>query len=66
MFLEQQHPLNKKTAGILLSGLLSDTLNLQSPTTTEMDKMIVPILSQLAEVSFFTHRNLYLLDYKSK
>ncbi len=38
-------------AGIMMSGMISDTLNLNSPTTTEVDKSILQWLSDLAQVS---------------
>ena len=38
------------TAGILMSGLISDTLNLNSPTTTDLDRDILDWLSGLASV----------------
>ena len=40
--------LPKKIAGLLLAGLVSDTLNLTSPTTTDRD---VQILSRLEKIS---------------
>lgn len=40
----------RKTAGMLLCAILSDTLNLQGPTTTEWDRLMVAILVQLAGV----------------
>lgn len=40
----------KATAGMLLCAILSDTLNLQGPTTTEWDRLMVTILEELAEV----------------
>ena len=40
----------KQIAGILLCAILSDTLNLQSPTTTDWDKLIVTVLAELAEI----------------
>ena len=39
-----------KIAGILLSGLISDTLNLNSPTTTATDRRIRDELAKTAEV----------------
>jgi len=36
MFIDHGKAISQKTAGLLLSGILSDTLNLQSPTTTEV------------------------------
>lgn len=38
-------------AGIMASGLMSDTLHLKSPTTTERDKVLLPWLCELAEIS---------------
>lgn len=40
----------KKTAGMLLCAILSDTLNLQGPTTTEWDRLMVAVLVELAGV----------------
>eukprot|EP00501_MAST-03F_sp_TOSAG23-6_P002478 GSMAST32.ASY1.ANO1.2588.1 assembled CDS len=41
---------NNKIAGMLLSGILSDTLNLQSPTTTNHDRLAVATLASIAGV----------------
>jgi len=40
----------KPTAGMLLCAILSDTLNLQGPTTTEWDRLMVTALVEIAEV----------------
>jgi manganese-dependent inorganic pyrophosphatase len=40
----------RATAGLLLCAILSDTLNLQGPTTTEWDRLIVAVLAELVEV----------------
>ncbi|MDP0497853.1 MAG: putative manganese-dependent inorganic diphosphatase [Verrucomicrobiota bacterium JB024] len=37
-------------AGVLMGGIISDTLNLQSPTTTERDVSLLPWLSKIAGV----------------
>lgn len=42
--------LTPNLAGLLLSAILSDTLNLQSPTSTDMDAMIVGLLSKVSRV----------------
>jgi len=42
--------ISKQIAGILLAGILSDTLNLKSPTTTENDKFIAVLLAQIADI----------------
>jgi inorganic pyrophosphatase/exopolyphosphatase len=39
-----------KIAGMLLCAILSDTLNLQGPTTTEWDRMMVAVLADLSGV----------------
>lgn len=38
-------------AGIMLAGLISDTLNLQSPTCTHRDRELAPWLAKLAGIS---------------
>ena len=48
--LYQQAGINpeRKIAGLLLAGLLSDTIILKSPTTTEVDRQLVPWLEKLS------------------
>lgn len=41
---------SRSTAGMLLCAILSDTLNLQGPTTTEWDRLMVAVLVQIAGV----------------
>ncbi len=43
-------PIPRAMAGLLMAGLLSDTLNLNSPTATFADRLILEQLSQIAEV----------------
>jgi manganese-dependent inorganic pyrophosphatase len=50
MFLEKELKMSKKIAGLLLSGILSDTLKFTSPTTTEEDKKIAQELAKKAEI----------------
>lgn len=38
-------------AGIMMSGIISDTLHLNSPTTTEKDALLLAWLSRLAQVN---------------
>lgn len=38
----------KKIAGLLLAGLLSDTVILKSPTTTDIDRQLIPWLEKLS------------------
>lgn len=42
----------KSIAGIMLSGILSDTLILKSPTTTDIDRQVVKSLSKTAGVNY--------------
>ncbi|XHR28498.1 MAG: putative manganese-dependent inorganic diphosphatase [Chthoniobacteraceae bacterium] len=42
-------PIPKPIAGLLMAGLISDTLNLTSPTATPVDRRIMERLSQIAE-----------------
>lgn len=52
MFEENQIEIPKAIAGLLISGILSDTLILTSPTTTEIDKEMVKKLAKIAEVDY--------------
>lgn len=52
MFLENAVEVPKDIAGLMLSGILSDTLVLTSPTTTELDKKTVMELSKIADVNY--------------
>jgi manganese-dependent inorganic pyrophosphatase len=49
----RQHgvPVDGSTAGLLLAGLISDTLNLTSPTTTDIDRQVAEELSRAAGVT---------------
>lgn len=47
--------MEKPIAGLLLSAILSDTLNSTSPTTTERDKKAIEELAKIAEVDLKTH-----------
>ena len=42
----------KNIAGLMLSGILSDTLILRSPTTTDYDRIAVENLSKIAKVDY--------------
>lgn len=50
-------PLSKGVAMCLCAGLISDTLNLTSPTTTELDRSMLAWLADIAELNAvqFTH-----------
>ncbi len=46
LFREKGIKIKRETAGLLLGGVLSDTVMLRSPTTTERDREIVPWLEE--------------------
>ena len=48
IFRENQVPIEENLAGLMLGGLLSDTMNRQTPTTTEKDVQTANILAALA------------------
>lgn len=48
LFRQSGHQPDRTTAGLLLAGLLSDTVILKSPTTTEVDRQLVPWLEELS------------------
>ena len=50
LYKENNVPISKTIAGILLSGIISDTLLLVSPTTTELDRKVCGELSEIAEI----------------
>ena len=50
-FFRQGVEMKKEIAGLLLAGLVSDTLNLTSPTTTERDAQILEKLEQISGVN---------------
>lgn len=50
MFMENKVSIPKYIAGIMLSGILSDTLLLNSPTTTDLDKSIAASLAKIANI----------------
>ena len=52
MYKENNIEIPKDIAGLMLSGILSDTLILTSPTTTDIDREIVPILAAIAGVDY--------------
>lgn len=48
IFRENQIPLPRNLAGLLLGAVLSDTLKFQSPTTTQKDKKTADFLAKIA------------------
>mmetsp|Transcript_67374 Transcript_67374/g.146652 ORF Transcript_67374/g.146652 Transcript_67374/m.146652 type:complete len:304 (-) Transcript_67374:574-1485(-) len=45
----------KQIAGLMLSGILSDSLGFRSPTTTDIDKIYATELGELAELDVHDH-----------
>ena len=52
MYKENNIEIPQDIAGLMLSGILSDTLILTSPTTTDLDREIVKNLSEIANVDY--------------
>lgn len=52
LYKEKNINITKTIAGLMLSGILSDTIILKSPTTTSYDKNAVLELSKIAEVDY--------------
>ncbi|CAD7934314.1 unnamed protein product [Amoebophrya sp. A25] len=61
LFLQLQLPISKSLAQLLMSAILSDTLNLRGPTTTKEDRFAVTLLALRAgfgseeEVTAYAH-----------
>ena len=55
LFLEQGIKIPKQIAGLMLSGIISDTLLLASPTTTELDRNVATILAKTAKLELETY-----------
>jgi len=51
LYKENSVKITKDIAGLLLSGILSDTLALNSPTTTEVDKVVAKELANIAKLN---------------
>ncbi len=51
LFKENNIKIEKTTAGLLLSAILSDTIMFRSPTCTSEDKATAEILAEIAEIS---------------
>lgn len=52
LYKENRVNIPKNMAGLMLSGILSDTLILRSPTTTEYDKLAVEALSKILKIDY--------------
>lgn len=55
MFFEEEIEPSKEMAGLLLSAILSDTLEFRSPTSTEEDRRIVKRLGEIAGLDPHTY-----------
>lgn len=55
MYLEKGVPVSRKTAGLLCSAILSDTLMFRSPTCTDMDREAAEALSRIADINMEEH-----------
>lgn len=51
LFSKSGHKPDQKIAGILMAGIISDTLNTKGPTTTEDDRQMLAWLQEIAGVS---------------
>ena len=51
MFFDNDFKISKNLAGLLLGAILADTLNLNSPTTTSIDKEIAKKLEKISDVN---------------
>ncbi len=65
LFAEREIDLDRQTAGLLLSGLVSDTVILRSPTTTDRDRVVAERLAEIADVEIEAYGK-ELLAQKSK
>ena len=52
MFKENHVKIPRQIAGIMLAGILSDTLILTSPTTTELDKKVANELAEIVKIDY--------------
>lgn len=50
MYKEMNIKIPKKIAGVMCGGIISDTLNLTSPTTTDIDKEALKELAEIAQI----------------
>lgn len=62
MYKDHNIPLSREMAGLIFSGILSDTLLLKSPTTTDIDRQIVKELEEMLNLDYMEYG---LLMYKA-
>ncbi|HFC36361.1 MAG TPA: manganese-dependent inorganic pyrophosphatase, partial [Candidatus Moranbacteria bacterium] len=64
-YFETQTDLPQDIAGLLLAGIVSDTLFFRSPTTTETDKQLVEKLKKISEIDDVEKFSLEMFNAKS-
>ncbi len=52
LYKENNIEIPKQIAGLMMSGIISDTLLFASPTTTDIDRKVVESLSKIAELDY--------------
>ena len=52
MYQENNIEIPREIAGVMLSGILSDTLALTSPTTTDLDRQVVSSLAKIVDIDY--------------
>ena len=52
MYQENSVEIPREIAGVMLSGILSDTLALTSPTTTDLDRQVVSSLAKIVDIDY--------------
>jgi len=55
MFLDYKIKIPREIAGALISGIISDTLMLQSPTTTDVDRKAIAELQKIAKIDYLEY-----------
>jgi len=55
MYKENNIEITKEAAGLMLSGIISDTLLFKSPTTTEKDRSAVEELSKIVDLDLYKY-----------
>lgn len=55
MYMENNIKIDKDTAGLMISGIISDTLLFKSPTTTEADRKAVDELLKIVNIDLYKY-----------
>ncbi|WP_461223976.1 manganese-dependent inorganic pyrophosphatase [Lacticaseibacillus suihuaensis] len=55
LFQEKHFTISPQLAGLMASGIISDTLLLKSPTTTKLERQILPELAKIAGIDLQTY-----------